>query len=54
LFFGALFRAQALGDYLALRKRGRRVLRIGLEGDPGVAVGRIRTALREAAVKGVL
>lgn len=50
--FGALIRAQALGDYLALRKTGRRVLRVGLKGDPGAAVGRIRTALREAVMKG--
>jgi len=32
--FGALIRAQALGDYLALRQRGRRVLRVNLKRDP--------------------
>jgi transaldolase/glucose-6-phosphate isomerase len=51
--FGALIRAQALGDYLALRKTGRRVLRVGLKGDPAAAVGLIRTALGEAVIKGV-
>jgi transaldolase/glucose-6-phosphate isomerase len=49
--FGTLIRAQALGDYLALRKKGRRVLRVGLKGDPAAAVGRIRTALRETVMK---
>jgi transaldolase/glucose-6-phosphate isomerase len=50
--FGALIRAQALGDYLALRKTGRRVLRVGLKGDPAAAVGLVRAALRGAAKKG--
>ncbi len=32
--FGALIRAQALGDFQALRRRGRRVLRVNLKNDP--------------------
>jgi transaldolase/glucose-6-phosphate isomerase len=32
--FGALIRAQALGDFTALKQRKRRVLRINLGGDP--------------------
>ena len=32
--FGALIRAQALGDYQALRQRGRRVLRVNLKKEP--------------------
>jgi transaldolase/glucose-6-phosphate isomerase len=31
--FGSLIRAQAVGDYLALRQKGRRVLRVSLGGD---------------------
>jgi transaldolase/glucose-6-phosphate isomerase len=45
--FGKLVRAQALGDFLALRKKGRRVLRIGLKGDPGTALNLVRAALRQ-------
>ncbi len=33
--FGALIRAQSIGDYQALRQRGRRILRINLGHDPG-------------------
>ena len=41
LTLGALVRAQALGDYQALRQRGRRVLRVNLEKDPGGGIGLI-------------
>jgi transaldolase/glucose-6-phosphate isomerase len=37
--FGALIRAQALGDYQALQQRGRRVLRVNLKKDPARGVG---------------
>lgn len=37
--FGALIRAQALGDYQALRQRGRRVLRVNLKEDPAGGIG---------------
>lgn len=37
--FGALIRAQALGDYQALRQRGRRVLRVNLKKDPVGGIG---------------
>jgi transaldolase/glucose-6-phosphate isomerase len=37
--FGALIRAQALGDYQALRQRGRRVLRVNLQKDPTGGIG---------------
>ncbi len=46
--FGGLVRAQALGDYLALRKKGRRVLRVGMKGGQGTAVDQVRAALRQA------
>lgn len=39
--FGALIRAQALGDYQALRQRGRRVLRVNLKDDPAGGVGQL-------------
>jgi transaldolase/glucose-6-phosphate isomerase len=39
LTFGALIRAQALGDYQALRRKGRRVLRVNLKGDPSGGIG---------------
>jgi len=37
--FGALIEAQALGDFQALRQRGRRVLRVNLKADPAGGVG---------------
>ena len=40
--FGALIRAQALGDYQALRQRGRRVLRVDLKSDPAGGIGLLR------------
>ncbi|MBI4279188.1 MAG: hypothetical protein HY660_12100 [Armatimonadetes bacterium] len=43
--FGALIRAQALGDYLALRRRGRRVLRVDLGRDVPGGLARIAEAL---------
>jgi transaldolase/glucose-6-phosphate isomerase len=46
--FGTLLRAQALGDYLALGKKGRRVLRVGLTGDPRTGLDRMRAAVRPA------
>lgn len=44
--FGALIRAQALGDYRALIKRGRRVLRLNLGRDTAGGLARLVTALR--------
>ena len=49
--FGTLLRAQALGDRLALGKKGRRVLRVGLTGDPRTGLSRMRMALSEAGSK---
>jgi transaldolase/glucose-6-phosphate isomerase len=43
--FGALVRAQAAGDYLALKQRGRRVLRIDLGRDVTGGLARIAAAL---------
>jgi transaldolase/glucose-6-phosphate isomerase len=40
--FGGLIRAQALGDYQALRRRGRRVLRVNLRHDPVGGIGLLR------------
>jgi transaldolase/glucose-6-phosphate isomerase len=40
--FGALIRAQALGDYQALRQRGRRILRANLKSDPVGGIGLFR------------
>jgi transaldolase / glucose-6-phosphate isomerase len=40
--FGALIGAQALGDYQALRQRGRRVLRANLKSDPVGGIGLFR------------
>jgi hypothetical protein len=39
--FGALIRAQALGDYQALRERGRRALRVNLGKDAPGGIGLI-------------
>jgi len=41
LSFGALVRAQALGDYQALLERGRRVLCVDLKDDPVSSIGKI-------------
>ncbi len=43
--FGKLIRAQAVGDYLALRKRGRRVLRIDLGKNPAAGLRELEEAL---------
>jgi transaldolase/glucose-6-phosphate isomerase len=40
--FGALIKAQALGDYQALRQRGRRVLRVNLKGDRDGGVSHLK------------
>ena len=39
--FGALIRAQALGDWQALTQRGRRVLRVQLGSDPATGLDRL-------------
>jgi transaldolase/glucose-6-phosphate isomerase len=39
--FGSLIKAQGLGDYLALRQKGRRVLRVSLGGDVEGGLNRI-------------
>lgn len=43
--FGQLIRAQSLGDYQALRHKGRRVLRVDLGTDVAGGLGRVREAL---------
>lgn len=43
--FGQLIRAQSLGDYQALRAKGRRVLRVDLGTDVAGGLGRMREAL---------
>ena len=42
--FGMLRRAQAAGDYEVLARRGRRVMRLHLEGDVAAALGRLARA----------
>ncbi|MGI0071973.1 MAG: bifunctional transaldolase/phosoglucose isomerase [Thermoplasmata archaeon] len=44
--FGELIRAQALGDYQALRQKGRRVLRLDLDTDTAGGLRRLTEALR--------
>ena len=44
--FGALIRAQALGDWQALTQRGRRVLRVHLGGDVAAALKRLEAIAR--------
>ena len=44
--FGQLFHAQAEGDYRALARRGRRVLRVRLAGPTDAALAALREALR--------
>jgi hypothetical protein len=39
--FNVLLKAQAAGDYLALKQAGRKVIRIHLKGDPVQALNRI-------------
>lgn len=43
--FGALIRAQAVGDYLALKQRGRRVLRVGLGRNVAQGLARVLEVL---------
>jgi len=45
--FGALIKAQALGDDLALRKKERRVLRIDLGNDGAAGLERLRKLIQE-------
>jgi transaldolase/glucose-6-phosphate isomerase len=47
--FGALKRAQALGDLEALQRRGRRVIRLHLSGDVEAGLDKVVKALRSAA-----
>jgi transaldolase / glucose-6-phosphate isomerase len=44
--FGQLIRAQALGDYQALRQKGRRVLRVDLGPDTAAGLARLAEVLR--------
>ena len=50
--FGVFKRAQALGDLEALRKHGRRVLRVNLGADPGEGLDRLEAVLRVALAPG--
>jgi transaldolase/glucose-6-phosphate isomerase len=43
--FASLFRAQELGDFMALAKRGRRIVRIGLGADPVAGLRQLANAL---------
>ncbi len=45
LTFGTLIRAQAMGDYLALRQAGRRVIHFHLDDDPVAAIDQLIQAL---------
>ncbi|HET9017087.1 MAG TPA: bifunctional transaldolase/phosoglucose isomerase, partial [Thermomicrobiaceae bacterium] len=49
--FGTLFRAQALGDYQALERRGRPLLRLTMSGDPEAGLRTILQALAPAAAR---
>jgi transaldolase / glucose-6-phosphate isomerase len=44
--FGELIRSQSVGDYRALRQKGRRVLRVDLGSDVSGGLARLREALR--------
>jgi transaldolase / glucose-6-phosphate isomerase len=44
--FGALIRAQAIGDYRALRQKGRTVLRVDLGSNVGASLARVDGAVR--------
>jgi len=46
--FGVLKRAQALGDLEALRRRGRRVIRLHLSDDVEAGLDKLARALRSA------
>jgi len=47
--FGTLMRAQADGDLQALRKHGRRAIRLNINGDLSTGVEHLREAIRPAA-----
>ncbi len=50
--FSAFNRAQAQGDFQALRKRGRRILRIDLGNDVGLGLARLNQAIGQAFAGG--
>jgi hypothetical protein len=50
--FSTLRRAQALGDFQALRRHGRRILRVHLGEDVGRGILSLRETLQEALAKG--
>jgi transaldolase/glucose-6-phosphate isomerase len=50
--FGALIRAQALGDLAALRQRGRRVLRVNLGSDTATGLAAVAGALSRIVASG--
>jgi hypothetical protein len=47
--FGMLMRAQALGDFEALRKHRRRVLRVHLSGDVPAGLAALEEIIRSGA-----
>ncbi|HYA42203.1 MAG TPA: hypothetical protein VEF34_12925, partial [Syntrophobacteraceae bacterium] len=49
--FGMLMRAQALGDFEALRKSRRRVLRVHLSGDAPVGLAALEGVLKDVIPK---
>ena len=49
--FGTLFAAQSLGDYQALEKRHRPVLRLTIDGDPVAGLDQVLKALVTAALR---
>ncbi len=51
--FSALKRAQALGDWKALQRRGRRILRVHLGRDARAGLDELQRAMREALAKPV-
>jgi hypothetical protein len=50
--FSTFRRAQAQGDFEALQKHGRRIIRVDLGGDAGNGIVRLREAVREALTRG--
>jgi transaldolase/glucose-6-phosphate isomerase len=50
--FSTFRQAQAQGDFQALVKHGRRILRVDLGDDAGLGIGRLRRAIREALAGG--
>ncbi|MDI3340136.1 MAG: bifunctional transaldolase/phosoglucose isomerase [Sphaerobacter sp.] len=49
--FGTLFRAQALGDFAALQRRGRPLLRLELRDDPVAGLDRVLQVLAPATMR---